>query len=267
MQENRDFDEPRDDSQRVSVSVLVACGDRISRAGIRHELDGEGVIVDEATNGSEALAALERARPDVVVLDLTLPDRSGTEVCAAILEQQPEAAVIVLAADAARESIRAVMGAGARAFLLKDGDEIDLRDTVRRVLAGESVIDPRATAALVAARTLPEPPKLSEQELNVLRLVAEGCTNPEIGTRLYLSRHTVKEYLSHAMRKLDAANRMEAVVRASQYGLLEGTRVANGSAQVRELFYNESSEPVRASDLKIRPIKIGDLQETLEPRG
>jgi DNA-binding NarL/FixJ family response regulator len=248
----------------VSIGVLIVDDHRFARSGIRHELNEDDfAIVGEAASGAEALLAAERSRPDVVLLDLKLPDRPSGEVCAAILERNPSTSVIVLAPYVDEESVRATIGAGARGYLLKDAEDLDLRATIRRVLAGESVIDPRATAALLAAREVPEPPKLSERELNVLRLVAEGFTNPEIGARLYLSRHTVKEYLSHAMRKLDVTNRMEAVVKAGQFGLLEGTPVRNGpAAPARELIYNDANDPVRASDLKITPIKIAGLQET-----
>ena len=109
----------------------------------------------------------------------------------------------------------------------------------------------------------PGKPKLSAQELKVLRLVAEGLTNPEIGTRLYLSRHTVKEYVSHAMRKLDATNRIEAVRKATALGLIEGTAPPSTGEgrQIREtLVYNDSGAPARSSDLKVTPLKIDKLE-------
>jgi DNA-binding CsgD family transcriptional regulator len=94
----------------------------------------------------------------------------------------------------------------------------------------------------------------------VLRLVAEGLTNPEIGSRLYLSRHTVKEYLSHAMRKLDAANRIDAVRRATALGLIAGVSPPAREHGGETLVYNESGSPVGSSDLKVPPLKLDQLQ-------
>jgi DNA-binding NarL/FixJ family response regulator len=128
--------------------------------------------------------------------------------------------VVVLSADGDAASVTSVLAAGARGYLLKDTDTLDLQGVVKRVLAGETVIDPRAAAAIVTNLSLPEGPRLSERELEILRLAAEGCTNPEIGARLYLSRHTVKEYLSSAMRKLEVTGRLEAVLAATRLGLI-----------------------------------------------
>jgi DNA-binding CsgD family transcriptional regulator len=114
----------------------------------------------------------------------------------------------------------------------------------------------------------PEQPRLTEQELKVLGLAADGLTNPEIGARLGLSRHTVKEYLSHAMRKLDAANRIEAVRKASRLGLLEGSgaRARDRRSEGEwKLTYDRGEDPVETSDLKLAPIKIGRLREEREP--
>jgi len=108
---------------------------------------------------------------------------------------------------------------------------------------------------LIDSRRTAGEPGLSSQELKVLRLVAEGLTNPEIGARLHLSRHTVKEYLSHAMRKLDAANRIEAVRKATELGLIKGV-----ARPASSLAYNRTGEPAQSADLKITPLKIDQLR-------
>ena len=120
-------------------------------------------------------------------------------------EQLPDTPIIVLADRGDESEVAAAIDSGARGYLFKDADDLDVAAAVERVLSGETVLDPRAATALVDSRRGAADPKLSRQELKVLRLVAEGLTNPEIGSRLYLSRHTVKEYLSHAMRKLEAS--------------------------------------------------------------
>ena len=110
-------------------------------------------------------------------------------------------------------------------------------------------------------------PQLTGQELKVLALVAEGLTNPEIGERLFLSRHTVKEYVSNAMHKLEAANRIEAVRKATSLGLIAGVEgpAPTKPEQRQGLVYNESGRPVRASDLKVTPLKIERLTVDREP--
>jgi DNA-binding NarL/FixJ family response regulator len=217
----------------MSVRVLVVDDHRLAREWVRAELTGDDfTIVDEAATGAAAIAAVEQHHPDVVVLDLGLPDLWGSEVCSAILERDPRATVVVLSGYSDEHLVRSAIDAGARGYLLKDAEELDLSDAIRRVLAGGLVIDPRVARILVSGSDEPDHPKLSEQEFRVLRLVAEGLTNPEIGARLYLSRHTVKEYLSHVMRKLEVANRMEAVRKATALGLLDAAVEMEGGRPV-----------------------------------
>lgn len=255
----------------MSTRVLVVENQRLVRQGIRSELsDHDGLVVTEVSNGADAIAAASEQRPDVVVLDFELPDRPGSEVCAAILDRHPSTAIIVLSEHADEASVRSALDAGARAYLLRDADDLDLPHAIERALAGESVIDPRAAAALLSSRGSAQQAKLTSQELKVLRLVAEGLTNPEIGGRLFLSRHTVKEYVSHAMHKLEATNRIEAVRKATALGLIEGVAPASGDetptpSRPNTLVYNDSGRPARSSDLKVTPLKIDQLVVTPEP--
>lgn len=240
----------------VGTRVLLVESNRIVRSGIRAELSRNGAhVVDEASSAAEALHAAGQHRPDVVILSFELPDSAAPEVCARLREQLPDMPIIVLSDRHDDAEVAAAIESGARGYLLKDADDLDLAAAVERVLSGESVLDPRAATALVNSRRGADEPKLSRQELKVLRLVAEGLTNPEIGSRLYLSRHTVKEYLSHAMRKLEVNNRIEAVRKATELGLIEGVaRPASGLA------YNRTGEPARSSDLKVTPLKIDQLR-------
>jgi DNA-binding NarL/FixJ family response regulator len=190
------------------------------RAGLRAWLaETEFRVVGETATAAEAIEAAMRLRPEVVVLDARLPDGGGAALCAAILERLPEAAVVVYSGYLDDETVAAAADAGARAYLLKDAEQPDLADVLRRVGGGERCLDPRVAGALFRGRSRPAR-TLTAQELSVIRLAAEGYTNREIGARLYLSRHTVKEYLSHAMRKLGVESRIEAVVEASRRGLL-----------------------------------------------
>lgn len=186
-------------------------------------------VVAQVSTGEDAILEAERLRPDAVLLDLKLPDLPGETVCAAIVARVPEAAVLILSACGDDDSITSALHAGARAYLLKDADHFDLPNAIRRVLNDESVLDPRAAAVLLRSfgANRPAPPILTKQELRVLRLAAQGLTNPQIGAQLFLSRHTVKEYLSSAMRKLGVGSRTEAVIEVSRRGLLDLGRAAD----------------------------------------
>jgi two-component system, NarL family, response regulator DevR len=252
----------------MATRVLVVQPNRIVRRGICAELVASGAsVVAEAESGTEALATAVDLRPDVVLLDSRLPDGSGAEVCAAILKRQPGTAVIVLSAERDERAVEAALDAGARGFLVTDAEDLDLGRAIKRVLAGESVIDPRAAAMLIdAGRT--EEPKLSGQELSVVRLVAEGLTNPEVGERLHLSRHTVKEYLSHAMRKLNAGNRIEVVRKAAALGLIDGAgpSPADPTSSPDTVVYNDESAPILRSELRVTPFKVDKLERSREPQ-
>jgi DNA-binding NarL/FixJ family response regulator len=205
----------------MTRSVLLVDEYPAVRAGLRAWLAGtEFRVVGEAASPGEAIDAASRLEPDVVVLDASPPDAGGAELCARILEQFPEAAVVVYSGYFDDETVAAVADAGARAYLLKDAEQPDLAGVLRRVAAGERFVDPRVAGALFRGRARPARAGLTPQEVSVIRLAAEGYTNREIGARLYLSRHTVKEYLSHAMRKLGVESRVEAVVEAGRRGLL-----------------------------------------------
>jgi two-component system, NarL family, response regulator DevR len=199
----------------VTVRVLIADGYPVVRAGIRQFLrDPDVAVVGEAATEAEAVSEAARLRPDVVVLDATLAG-----AC-----REVRAAVVALSTSIAPELVAAAAEAGAAAYLVKDLEGPELLDAVRRVAAGERLVDPRAGGAVFQAHA-----SLSSQELRVLALAAEGFTNREIGSRLYLSRHTVKEYLSNAMRKLGVDSRVSAVVEAGRRGLLDPSRFPKAS--------------------------------------
>jgi two-component system response regulator DevR len=253
----------------MTARVLVVASQKLVREGIRSELSQHrGLEIVEAASGLEAITAAARSSPDLVLLEFELADRPGPEICAALVERHPNLSVILISARRDEASARAALDAGARGYLLEDDQNIDLVRAVERCLAGERVLDPRVAALLLDGDGAGKP-KLSTQELKVLRLVAEGLTNPEIGARLYLSRHTVKEYVSHAMRKLDATNRIEAVRAATALGLIEGMspQPIAEQRQIREtLVYNDSGAPVQDSELRVAPLKLDQLETHKETR-
>ena len=212
----------------MTVRVLVVDGYPVVRAGVRQVLNASDlVVVGEVGTGAAAVSAAVKLRPDVVVLDATLPDIPAPVVCGRIAERVPKAAVAVLASSVEPDLVAACADAGAAAYLVKDLEEAELLDAVRRVAAGEKVVDPRAGAAVFRARA--SGTLLTSQELRVLALAAQGFTNREIGTRLFLSRHTAKEYLSNAMRKLGVDSRVAAVVEANRRGLLDPSSLTKAS--------------------------------------
>jgi DNA-binding NarL/FixJ family response regulator len=247
----------------LTARVLVVASQKLVREGIRSELSKQrGLEIVETSSGLDAIGLASRSSPDIILLELELADRSGAEICAALVDRHPNLPVIVISARRDEASVRSALDAGARGYLLSDDEDLDLGRAVERALAGERVLDPQIAGLLLdgdGAR-----PKLSAQELKVLRLVAEGLTNPEIGARLYLSRHTVKEYVSHAMRKLEATNRIEAVRTATALGLIDGPASSGSSSdrhEVREtLVYNDTGAPVADSELRVTPLKIDRLE-------
>lgn len=202
--------------------LVVADTHAIVREGICMLLERRGfAIAGEAATGAQAIAHAVALRPDLVLLELDLPDFSGPEVCSAILSRAPGTAVAVLTREARTHDVRACVDAGVSGFLLKDEGAGALTRAIRAILEGGSVLHPRA-AQLLRALEPPSPAgrNLTARERRVLELVAAGMTNSQIGAHLHLSRHTVKEYLSNAMRKLDVNSRLQAVIVADQHGLI-----------------------------------------------
>jgi len=205
----------------MTLSILLVDRHPVVREGLRSWLAASDFdVVDDVGTAAEAIDAAIRLRPDIVVLDALLPDGGGAAVCEAVAQCLPRAATVVYAAELDEESVLATASAGARAYLLKDASKPDLANVLRRVAAGERFVDPAVAAVLFRAQGAAARPRLTEQELSVVRLAAQGLTNREIGVQLYLSRHTVKEYLSNAMRKLGVGSRVAAVVEAGRLGLL-----------------------------------------------
>ena len=214
----------------MPLTVLIADRHPVVSDGLRSWLaGGDFSVVAEVATAGEAVEAAVRLRPDVAVLDMWPGDDGTASACALIAERSPETATVVFAGELDEESLLQVAEAGARGYLLKHATAPDLPGVLRRIAAGERVVDPTAAAALFRAQRRNSRPRLTGQELNVVRLAAQGCTNRQIGERLYLSRHTVKEYLSHAMRKLEVESRVEAVVEAERRGLLGPPPLAKAS--------------------------------------
>jgi two-component system nitrate/nitrite response regulator NarL len=178
-------------------------------------------VAGYARTGREAIAAVQNLRPDVVLLDLRLPDMLGPEAVQALRAQHPEVKIILFTAYPDHAALDAALAAGAHGVVVKDTEREDLVDVIRRVVAGERVVcvDVGGSSNAWLSRKLREH-GLTKREYDILRRVAMGETNPEIARALGLSRNTVKTYLQRALEKLGARNRVEALARANQLGIL-----------------------------------------------
>lgn len=197
------------------------------RRGLRELLEEQGIrVIGEASNGADAIALAVRSRPDVVVMDLNLPRQSGTEATRELVVAMPEARVLVLTVEAGGRNVLDALLAGACGYLLKDATIEEIAAGVRAAAAGQSFVSPRVGHHVLerlrgqagVAGTSGETP-LSERELDILRLVAEGCDNDEIAERLFLSPRTVKNHVSSILAKLEMDNRVQAAVYAVRKGI------------------------------------------------
>ncbi|MEU6795288.1 response regulator transcription factor [Nonomuraea wenchangensis] len=173
-------------------------------------------VVGEAADGAEAAEVVERARPDIVLLDIEMPGTDGLATAATITRRTPGCRVMILTTFGRPGYLRTAMEAGAVAFLVKDSPARELAAAIRRVHAGERVIDPGLAAAALSAGPNP----LSARERDVLSAAVDGSTIGDIAERLHLSEGTVRNYLSSAIQKTHARNRIEAVQRARTQGWL-----------------------------------------------
>lgn len=200
------------------VSVLLVDDHEVVRMGLRTLLDKrEGLkVVAEAGNVAEAVSAASQYRPDVIVMDIRLPDGNGVEACREIRGQLPETRVIMLTSYADDEAVYGSIMAGASGYLLKQTRGQNLAEAIERVARGESLLDPAVTdKVLMRMRALAsgegdELGALSSQERNILGLIAQGKTNKEIAEEVFLSDKTVKNYVSSILSKLNLRRRSEA---------------------------------------------------------
>jgi DNA-binding NarL/FixJ family response regulator len=216
----------------MSIRVLLADDQALVRGGFRMILEARDdlEVVGEAENGREAVALVERLAPDVVLMDVRMPEMDGLEATRRIVAADCPARVIVLTTYDVDESVFAALRAGASGFMLKDVRPADLVEAVRVVARGDALLAPSVTRRLLDrfAGTLPGPEaapppglgELTEREVEVLRLVALALSNGEIAERLVLTEATVKTHVSAVLRKLGLRDRVQAVVLAYDVGLV-----------------------------------------------
>ncbi len=210
-------------SASPAVRVYLLDDHEVVRQGLRVVLESEGdlEVVGESGSAVEATHRIPALRPHVAVLDGRLPDGSGIEVCRAVRSVDPTIQALILTSYDDDEALFSAIMAGASGYLLKEIRGADLRTAVRQVAAGKSLIDPSLTQRVLdrlrnPSVTAPELAALTERELTLLGLIAEGLTNRQIGERMYLAEKTVKNYVSSILSKLGLQRRTQAAVLASQ---------------------------------------------------
>lgn len=211
-----------------AVRVVVVDDEQLIRSGLCALLDAEeGIsVVAEAADGAAAVDAVQQTQPDVVLMDVRMPLVDGVTATRRLTELGAPCAVVVLTTFGTDEHVLAALQAGARGFLLKNSSADALVDAVRRAAAGGAVLDPAVTPAVVAAAAAADGPRapadhdLTARELDVLRLLARGCTNAEIAAQLVVDAATVKTHVARILAKLGARDRAQAAIAAYELGIV-----------------------------------------------
>lgn len=217
----------------MSLTVMVVDDHPMWRDGVARDLTEAGLeIVATASTGTEAITRAKATRPQVVVLDLQIPEPNGVAVTSALVADDPGVRVLILSASGEQDDVLEAVKAGATGYLVKSASRDELLDAVRRVAAGDTVFTPglaglvlgeyRRLSDTPAAKTDdPDAPRLTERETEVLRLVAKGLSYKQIAERLFLSHRTVQNHVQNTLRKLQLHNRVQLVRYAIEQGLDE----------------------------------------------
>ena len=217
----------------TTIRIAVADDHQVVRHGLRLslELEPDMVIVGEAPTGAEAIAVAGATQPDVMLLDVRLGDIDGPEVCRRVLLASPKTAVVMLTNYQQDELILRSLLAGAKGYVIKDVDLDELKKMIRSVYRGASVLDPKVTKQVISTAisrgaaphpvgSLPNQAALSETDLAIVRYLSVGLTNKEIGARVHLSPHTVKDHVEKMCEILGVRSRIELVVEALRRGVI-----------------------------------------------
>ena len=214
------------------IRVFIADDQALVRGGFRMILDSQPdmEVVGEAQDGREALRAVAELRPDVVLMDIRMPEMDGLETTRRIVTDEDAPRVLMLTTFDMNEYVYEAMKSGASGFLLKDVKPEQLADAVRTVAAGDALLAPTITRRLIeefvrrpppGSTAPPELETLTDRELEVLKLIAKGFSNEEIAKELFVSMATVKTHITHILMKLDLRDRVQAVVLAYESGLVQ----------------------------------------------
>ncbi len=213
------------------LRIVIADDQASVRQGLVLLLDGlPGIdVVGAAADGEQALALVAEKKPDAILLDLHMPVLDGIGAIRRLTEEHPGVAIVVLTTYADDDSVLDALRAGARSYLTKDADYADIAQALHAAAGGLTVFDPRVHATLLAATAAPPKPEaapavpppdgLTQRELEILRLIARGLTNPEIAAQLFLSNHTIKTHISRIFAKTGSRDRAAAIGYAHRHGI------------------------------------------------
>ncbi|MFC4135780.1 response regulator [Hamadaea flava] len=204
------------------MRVLIADDQRVVREGLALVLGllPDVEVVGSAADGDEAVALVAELRPDIVLMDLRMPRCDGVEATRRLRAAYPEVKVVVLTTYSDDRSVLEALRAGARGYLTKDAGGQEIHEALRRVHDNQAVLDPAVQHHLVSAVSAPSPGSLTPRETEVLTLIAEGLSNTEIATRLFVTEATVKTHINHLLAKIGVRDRAQAVGYAYQQGLI-----------------------------------------------
>lgn len=210
-------------SDKAVIRVIIVDDHAIVRSGLANFLNAfdDLALVGETGSGAEALGLCQQLRPDVVLMDLVMPDLNGIEATRLIHARFPDLPVLILSSFGDEGRVADALEAGAIGYLLKNASIHDMAKAIRAAHAGQPTLSPEATQALIRAHARKSPTfELKAREQEILKLLAEGLTNPQIAERLSLSVSTVKFYVSSILEKLNVETRTEAVAQAIQHRLI-----------------------------------------------
>ena len=209
----------------MTIRVAIADDHSLVRQGLRRYLElADGIeVVGEASNGKELLTLVGEATPDIALVDIRMPEMDGLEAARLIRDQHPNVGVIMLTAYDDRQFVVEAVRSGARGYVLKEAADAELVEAVRAAADGRTYLNPALGARLAAIPTEQNGPPdgLSEREIEILRLIALGHTNTEIGDRLFLSVRTVESHRAHIQQKLGRTSRAELVQYALSHDLVQ----------------------------------------------
>ena len=212
----------------MTIRVLLADDHRLLRESLRRSLTEEGFdVVGEAADGEEAVRRVDELMPEVVLLDVTMPEMGGVEAAGLIHQAHPDVRIVMLTMHADSDVVANAIRAGAVGYLLKDCSTEEIASAIRLAAGGETALSPQLAASMLGElRKLDRPAETEEERLitkreeEVLQLIADGCSTPEVATKLYISQKTVKNHLASIYQKLDARDRTQAVLQAVRMGII-----------------------------------------------
>jgi DNA-binding NarL/FixJ family response regulator len=212
---------------QMTIRLMLADDHRMLREGLGRSMREQGFdVVGEAGDGAEAVAMAQRVRPDVILMDVTMPEMDGVEACRQVRQQLPGTQVVMLTMHADQEVLASAIRAGASGYLVKDCSTEEIASAVRMAASGETALSPQLAATMLNEvrrwdkAAAEEERVVTKREEEVLQLIADGCSTPEVAAKLYISQKTVKNHLASIYQKLDARDRTQAVLAAVRMGIV-----------------------------------------------